>query len=71
MVSFDWGGRGLEIKDWSSSLAQCQEEKVKEEPQESGEGEPKQMLEIKPEMTGRNVSPTGIHRSWGQGQGVA
>lgn len=29
------------------------------------------MLEIEPEMTGRNISPIGIHRNWGQGQVVA
>lgn len=70
----DWyrliGGRGLKVKkEVSPYLAQCQGEKLKEEPQERVESEKfGQCWEWEPEMTGRNVSPTGIHRSWGQGK---
>ena len=70
----DWyrliGGRGLKVKkEVSPYLAQCQWEKLKEEPQERVESEKLgKCWEWEPEVTGRNIGRTGIHRSWGQGK---
>lgn len=64
-----FGDRGLEVKELSPYLAQCQVKTMKEEPQGRAENEKQRKCWILKPETGKSIGPIRIHGSWGRGNG--